>query len=413
MVQRFENKGSRGFSLVETLAVVAILVILLSLSAVAAAYYRDYLKITELDNAARDIYMAAENRAVLLGGSGQLEKALSSGGAQTLAEGGEQQASVYVAKDTAASLGLLTGGAIDPALLNGQFYIVYDTASGAVTDVFYTEGPDIQDIHYALSIAGNRDKRMRPDSGPMLGYYGGGQAEGEETGPASAPYIDVEIDNGERLTVKVTYWLPQSVGSGDYILDVSLNYDTQKLDLQNAGHSGRLTQTGPTASGSGNTYTKTWVLDELGDRRFYELFREEAKVIAPGDSFTVTGTLTPAGDKFDEVTDSDTDNSLFSERSTGDTANIACLRHLQNLDQGYSKVAGKTKAVQESVILCHSSNETYQGYNFTPITNEELTSYDGKQLEIRELYVAGAGKDSGLWHHLYRGTAGERHSKCQ
>ena len=82
----------------------------------------------------------------------------------------------------------------------------------------------------------------------MLGYYGGGQAEGEETGPASAPYIDVEIDNGERLTVKVTYWLPQSVGSGDYILDVSLNYDTQKLDLQNAGHSGRLTQTGPTAS---------------------------------------------------------------------------------------------------------------------------------------------------------------------
>ena len=43
MVQRFENKGSRGFSLVETLAVVAILVILLSLSAVAAAYYRDYL----------------------------------------------------------------------------------------------------------------------------------------------------------------------------------------------------------------------------------------------------------------------------------------------------------------------------------------------------------------------------------
>ena len=106
MVQRFENKGSRGFSLVETLAVVAILVILLSLSAVAAAYYRD-------------IYMAAENRAVLLGGSGQLEKALTGGGAQTLAEGGEQQASVYVAKDTTASLGLLTGGAIDPALLNG------------------------------------------------------------------------------------------------------------------------------------------------------------------------------------------------------------------------------------------------------------------------------------------------------
>ena len=49
MDQRFENRGNCGFSLVETLAVVAILVILLSISAVAAAYYRDYLKITELD----------------------------------------------------------------------------------------------------------------------------------------------------------------------------------------------------------------------------------------------------------------------------------------------------------------------------------------------------------------------------
>ena len=54
--------------------------------------------------------------------------------------------------------------------------------------------------------------------------------------------------------------------------------------------------------------------------------------------------------------------------------------------------------MQESVILCHS-NETYQGYNFTPITNGELTSYDGKQLEIRELYVSGAGKDSGLFSY--------------
>ena len=66
MTEHMENRRTRGFSLVETLAVVAILAILLSLSAVAAAYYRDYLKITELDNAAREIYMAAENRAVLL-----------------------------------------------------------------------------------------------------------------------------------------------------------------------------------------------------------------------------------------------------------------------------------------------------------------------------------------------------------
>ena len=64
---------------------VAILVILLGVSAVAAARYRDYLKITELDNAARDIYMAAENRAVLLNGGGQLTGLLADSAS---AEGG-------------------------------------------------------------------------------------------------------------------------------------------------------------------------------------------------------------------------------------------------------------------------------------------------------------------------------------
>ena len=85
MTKHVKKQRNHGFSLVETLAVVAILVILLSLSAVAAAYYRDYAKITELDNAAREIYMAAENRAVLLNSGGQLDGAL---GVAPLAEGG-------------------------------------------------------------------------------------------------------------------------------------------------------------------------------------------------------------------------------------------------------------------------------------------------------------------------------------
>ena len=121
MTERFEKKQSCGFSLVETLAVVAILVILLSVSAVAAAYYRDYLKITELDNAAREIYMAAENRAVLLEGGGQLDAAL---GVTSLAEGGTPAQPIFIAKDEAAGKGLLTAGAIDPALLDGDFYIL-------------------------------------------------------------------------------------------------------------------------------------------------------------------------------------------------------------------------------------------------------------------------------------------------
>ena len=198
MTERLKHNENRGFSLVETLAVVAILVILLSLSAVAAAYYRDYLKITELDNAAREIYMAAENRAVLLDGGGQLDSAL---GVSPLAGDGTPAQPIHITKEAAADRGLLTAGAIDPALLEGDFYLFYDAASGAVTDVFYTEGPDIQDIHYALSIAGNRDKRMRPDSGPMLGYYGGEQEARTPYTPLPAPEVLVEVENGDLLKV--------------------------------------------------------------------------------------------------------------------------------------------------------------------------------------------------------------------
>ena len=409
MMNELLQKKNNGFTLVETLVAAGILAVLIAVSAVGLARARAMLKITEMDNAARSIYMAAENQAVLLKNGkrlGSLVKKTGTGdnaiqataAVAGVAEGEEAAAPVelyYIQGSDPAMERLLPAGSIDPALWDGDFYVFYEPVSGCVTDVFFCETAigGMDQAFYNTWTTATREERTKP----MLGYYGGGQAEGEETGPASAPYIDVEIDNGERLTVKVTYWLPQSVGSGDYILDVSLDYPGMSLlDLMDHGDHTRLTQTGPVASGSGNTYTKTWVLDELGNRKFAGLYSD---AIAPGDSFTVTGTLTPAGDKFDEVTDSDTDNSLFSERSTGDTANIACLRHLQNLDQGYSKVAGKTKAVQESVILCHSSNETYQGYNFTPITNGELTSYDGKQLEIRELYVSGAGKDSGLFSY--------------
>ena len=52
-------KNRHGFTLVEMLVVVAVLVILLAVSAVGVVRYRRQTRITELDNAAREIYLAA------------------------------------------------------------------------------------------------------------------------------------------------------------------------------------------------------------------------------------------------------------------------------------------------------------------------------------------------------------------
>lgn len=66
MRKKLSQKQNHGFTLVETLVAAGILAVLLAISAVGVVRARALLKITELDNAARSIYMAAENQAVLL-----------------------------------------------------------------------------------------------------------------------------------------------------------------------------------------------------------------------------------------------------------------------------------------------------------------------------------------------------------
>lgn len=423
MVQRIEHKGNRGFSLVETLAVVAILAILLGLSAVAAAYYRNYLKITELDNAARDIYMAAENRAVLLDSGGQLDAAL---GVATLAEGGAPASPLVFTKSDVFSKNLLTAGAVDQALLDGEFYIVYDPSSGAVTDVFYTEGPDIQEIGYALSIAGDRDARM--GESPMLGYYGGRQeARGDYT-PLPAPEVMVVVENGDLLRVHVTFSVPQSalpiIGTNWMFTaekSVVLEYAGSFVELPvipdiSASPGQRGYRTSSTSSFN-TSVTYTWVLDQLDrddglpstrDRHFWQLFTSDpAKAPVCGGDFTVTAeiTLSAPGRRSVSASGSDSGNSLFAEHSGGAIAQLENLRHLQNLDKDTSHAGGKTSAVLLADVACcgREDREPYGLYPFKPIVNEELRSFDGgwsagerqkRRNEITDLCVtADSAKD--------------------
>lgn len=390
------NNNSRGFSLVEMLAVVAILVILLGISMVAAAGYRDMLKITELDNAAREIYMAAENRAVLLSGARRLSNQLGKKTPDSKFD--------YVSK-TSMKEDLLPTGSIGPALRSGDFYIVYDRKSGSVTDVFYaessmdglmTEGFDKFYENWAKS----RSDRLKQKNTMLVGWYNGEAAQGEdvELDIPKEPTIKVMIDNGEELTVTVEYTAPApaelSVKLGNVELTDS-TYDARKRDIKS--------QNGT----NGTAYTCTWVLDSLTAGKFKELGSTN---VTPGSNFTVTAAIVPQdGKSFAEASAYDDNNSLFQEGSDGETAYIKHLRHLQNLDSTFSGVMGKTEAVQTADIRC-KDNETYGGYDFTPIYNAKLSSYDGKTNKIWNLYVSGTkltGNDAhaGLFSRTIGGTS--------
>ena len=399
------RKWNSGFTLVETLAAVAVLVILLGLGAVAAAYYRDCLRITELDNAAREIYMAAEHRAVLLSGSRRLGGLVEEDEKLVLlsAVTAEDGKAYYMSSED-ISAALLGAGSIDPVLWDGHFYVVYEPASGSVTDVFYAEEPiktlvgaDFQTFYDKWTVE-PRVERMR--ARPMLGYYGGGMAEGNETSRLPTPGVTVLIRNEEKLTVEVTFSVPTSVSA------ISGLNTERKVELRYGGSSVSLLESGRrpsqrTTFRDGNTVTTcTWVLDSLekSEGQFKDLLGGTGTY---GGDFTVSASirLSAAGYRPSQASGSDTDNSLFAEGSGGSTAGIRLLRHLQNLDSGFSGVKGKTVAEQNDRIYC-AENETYPGYEFCPIENPELNAYNGGEMEIYGLLVtpeSAGGKPAGLF----------------
>lgn len=412
---------SSGFTLVEALAATAILIILLGLSAVGVARWRDPLKITELDNAARAIYMAAENRAVLLQNSGASFSLLadSPGEGITASEvsvtqdGTEQTVSLCVLSDAARADildELLPAGVIDPSLRDGHFYILYDKNTCHVFEVFYAEEKfdktELNDLR-----GRNRSQRVsyyRGDTANrcLVGYYEGGLAGQIGTKPLPTPGVEVLIENGSELRLTVRYTIPAQLTGADVkrVPTVTLEYKGEKVKLLFVNdvtknvvspYSERLTKDQDITSNTKPMSAEyIWTLDSLEQdgggnftKRFKDLFNNPDSIAFGGD-FTVTASLRLSADGYLSSSSSAqaTDNSLFDTTSTGDTAKVANLRHLQNLDSDSSGAAGKKTAVQCADIDCskyigNNGNELVSNYEFKPIQNNDLTAYDARHDE--------------------------------
>ena len=421
------EKRNSGFTLVEMLAVTAIVVILLAIGMVAVVHYVRWLRITELDNSAREIYLAAENRAVLLSAGGRLDKLVEKAngktmalpaeerGATPLAAGGAAQQTAqarYIYYNGTAGGGedvmaeLLPQGTIDPALRGGCFYVVYEIKTdedgtqsglGSVTDVFYAEESDPWknegfETFYQVWKGSSRQKRLEEQK--MFGYYGGAAAENGGANSLKAPLL--EVINGEELIVRLTYSRPAGEAR---TAEVTLYYGGSKVRLDQLSKVKWWTEeTERDVFQNTVTHTCTWVLDTLKENgpRFRDLFVGNLDAVTGepgpmGGNFTVTARIRSTTVASPDVVSAPR-NSLFADGSGGETAYVENLRHLQNLDHNFSKVEGKKAAVQTGDIDCGAS--MFTGYEFVPIQNDELKSYCGS-------YAASEGAEAAA--HFIKG----------
>ena len=227
LLQRMKSK--KGFTLVEMVLVIAILAVILAFAAPGVDSYVKRIKLMELDDSARSIFMAAQNKLMTLRSSG---KSLNFEGAESVElenvpdffKEGEYSDNektrpkfTYIKSDDLKKIpegdsNIISLGAIEDQLYSNEFVIEYDAATGTVFGVFYTEDDGALEDYDPENMERGFEERLK--AGGTIGYYGGGTL--------------VEVPVGEKLTT------PKKVDPGTKEkLAIYVNWPD---DFDNASH---------------------------------------------------------------------------------------------------------------------------------------------------------------------------------
>ena len=401
MKNKATRNNMRGFSLMEMLVTVLILVILFALAMIPISKIQKNLRQTELDSRAEMIFSAVQNRMTRLQAAGQDSYYQPTGtiGVERLnmipadaeKKNYKDTTLAYVTSadknktDSAASW-IYPETEAEADLWNANWVVEFDPSSGSVYAVFFSREdmkytPDgFNDLRY-------RDKRL--EDGARIGYYGG-----DSVGAAATESLDLTVDviNKDQLLVvasckvnlrnKPQFYAVIKDESGNTVKEFEIKNDTN---------------TGDTVKPEKDLCTATLVLDNLSEGEKLRFGQQERfDKLIPGENLTVT--IRVKDEKNNQIQGTSktvTTNSLFAEvrDSVGGlggasrTAVIKYGRHLQNLElenSGLKKEADKNKiitaAMQERDIQFKSDESDswgvlYPTQNFVPLVNPKIKSY--------------------------------------
>ena len=396
MKNKATRNNMRGFSLMEMLVTVLILVILFALAMIPISKIQKNLRQTELDSRAEMIFSAVQNRMTRLQAAGQDSYYQPTGGvgvtklnmipADADKDNNYKPTTLaYVTSDDknnkdSAAFWIYPETEAEADLWDGSWVVEFDPSSGSVYAVFFSR----EDMNYtpeSFKDLRYRDKRL--ENGAKIGYYGG-----DSVGAAATESLDLTVDviNKDQLLVVASCKVNLRNKPQFYaVIKDESGHTVKEFEIEDGAVDTVKTENG--------LRTATLVLDNLSTGKNLRFGQQERfNKLIPGENLTVTIRVKDENNNQIQGTSKTvTTNSLFAEvrddasgiGRTGRTAVIKYGRHLQNLEEASGLTPAITAAVQERDIQFKSDESDswgvlYPTQNFVPLVNPKINSYHSK-----------------------------------
>ena len=341
MERSASRRRSRGFTLTEMLAGIAMLAILAGLLIpISAAMYRRF-RLTEMDDFARQICVAAQNELTAMKATGRLE-AFAKQVDRRLAQqpqdypegdtdGWKDLFAVYSTDQAAEDFLLRAGDSLSQATEHGGYFLLeLNPLTGDVYSAFYSEQPF---TYEQISAWADRSRETRLGEKDLIGYYSAASADYGAVGVPEKFCPTIELINGEELYVKIDCGGLMALRRTQRNLTVTLT-----VKGASGGEVPFTYRGGTDFFVERDSITLYKVLDSLDeDNAFAAVFKNSG--IKAGDDITVQAAITyddpNQGLNITGETGLAQGNSLFGAVVTSDDGSgqiqVSRVRHLNNL----------------------------------------------------------------------------------